>query len=119
MNAAYKAKVISINGDTVTYEYTDRNGFVQISSLMPTGIKLRKGDTVWITVNNGVVVSVGKRRKVLSTPFGVKLIALLIMLIVLAVLWLIFVIIKKLIIAFIWVIVIFIAGAFIFTRPRK
>lgn len=119
MNGTYRAKVININGSTATYEYTDSGGFVQISSLLPSGIKIKKGDTVWITVQNGEVVSVGKRRKLLSTPFGIRLIGILSLLIVLAVLWLIFFFLKKIIIAFAWILIILIVFAFIFVKFRQ
>ena len=57
MKETYKAKIISISGDMLTYEYADANGFVQISSPAPSGIDVSVGDTVWITVENGVVIS--------------------------------------------------------------
>jgi hypothetical protein len=119
MKETYRAKIISISGNTVTYEYSDRNGFVQISSLRPSGIKVSVGDSVWITVEDGEVITVTKRRSALSTPFGAKLIGMLVMIIVLLVLWLIFVIIKKVIIAFVWIFVIVIAGVFLFAKLKR
>lgn len=119
MNGTYKAKIINIDGTVVTYEYTDENGFVQITSQMPSGISISKGDIVWITIQDGVVVSVGKRRKMMSTPFGVKLAGLLTMIIFIAVLWLIFVVIKKIIIALIWIIVIFFAAVFLIVKFKR
>jgi putative ribosome biogenesis GTPase RsgA len=119
MRETYKARVINICGETVTYEYSDSSGFVQISSLRPTNIKLNVGDTVWITVENGAVITVTKRRTSLSAPFGAKLFGMLAAVIALLVLWLIFKVIKKIIIAFVWIFIIVIAAAFIFTKFRR
>lgn len=106
MNGYYKAKIININGSNVTYEYSDENGFVQISSLMPTNITLSVGDIVWITVRNGEVVSVTKRRSVMANPSAVKALGVLMMIVVLLVLWLIWWVLKKAIIMIVWVVVI-------------
>lgn len=119
MKETYRAKIINISGNTVTYEYSDSSGFVQISSLRPSGIKVSVGDSVWITVENGEVTTVTKRRSALSTPFGAKFIGMLVMIIVLLVLWLIFVIIKKVIIAFVWIFVVLIIGAVLFAKFKR
>ena len=86
MKNTHRARIINISGDTVTYEYSDKDGFVQISSLKPSGIKVRTGDTVWITIENGTVTTVRKRRSAFSTPLGIKLTGMLAMIIVLLVL---------------------------------
>ncbi|MBQ8121366.1 MAG: hypothetical protein IJ172_11410 [Ruminococcus sp.] len=119
MKQTYKAKIISINGNNVTYEYNDAGGFVQISSLKPSGINVKKGDTVWITVENGAVISVGKRRKLLSTPFGIKFLGILVLMIFLLVLWLVWFILKKVLIAVAWVVIILAFVVFIFTKLRR
>lgn len=119
MKETYKARIINISGDLVTYEYSDRQGFVQISSLRPTGIKVRVGDTVWITVENGEVISVGKRRKMFSTPFGLKLASLLFMIVLLLVLWLVFRVIKWVVITLAWALILIFGGIWLYTRFRK
>ncbi len=118
MNKTYKAKIINIDGKTVTYEYQDSSGFVQISSLKPSGINVRKGDIVWITIDGGVVTRVGKRKPALSSPFAVKLIGALVLIVVLLVLWLIFFVLKKVLIAVAWIAIIAIAAVWLFTRFR-
>ncbi len=119
MNGTFQAKVINIDGSCVTYEYADKSGVVQISSLRPTGIKIKVGDKVWITLENGTVVSVGKRRPAFSTPSGIKFISAMIIIVILLVLWVVFFFLKKLLIAFAWVILIAIAAVFIFTRLKR
>jgi hypothetical protein len=119
MKETYKAKIISISGDMLTYEYADANGFVQISSPAPSGIDVSVGDTVWITVENGVVISVVKRRGFLSTPFGIRVFGFLFLIIFLLVLWLVWRILKKVVIALMWVFVIAAAAVFIFTRLKR
>lgn len=119
MKQTYKAKIISITENNVTYEYSDERGFVQISSCLPLGIRVRTGDTVWITVENGEVISVGKRRSLLSTPFGVKLASVIVLIVFLLVLWLVFFILKKILIAIAWAIIILAAAAFLFTRFKR
>ncbi len=119
MAQTYKAKVISISGASATYEYADEGGIVQITSLLPSGIKVRVGDTVWITVDGGTVISVGKRRKVLSTPFGIKLASLLVMIIILLVLWLVFRVIKWVLITLAWVLVLLFGAIWLFARFKK
>lgn len=119
MKNTYQARIINISGNTVTYEYSDEHGFVQISSLCPSGIKVSVGDTVWITIENGEVTSVTKRRSALSTPFGAKLIGMLVMIIMLLVLWLIWRILKKVIFIFVWGFVLLIAGLFLYAKFRR
>lgn len=119
MKETHKAKIISISGDSVTYEYTDRGGFVQICSRLPSGIKVNVGDTVWITVDGGEVISVVKRRNVLSTPFGIKLASLLVMIIILLVLWLVFRVIKWVLITLAWVLVLLFGGIWLFSKFKK
>lgn len=119
MRQTHKAKIISISGDTATYEYTDKSGFVQICSRLPSGIKVSVGDTVWITIDGGEVVSVVKRRGVLSTPFGIKLASLLFMVVVLLVLWLVFRVIKWILITLVWVLVLLFVGIWLFARFKR
>ena len=119
MKETYKARIISISGDLVTYEYNDRQGFVQISSLRPAGIKVRVGDTVWITIENGTVTTVTKRRRMLSTPFGIKLASLLVMIIILLVLWLVFRVIKWVLVTLAWVLVLLFGAIWLFARFKK
>ncbi|WP_028504993.1 hypothetical protein [Ruminococcus sp. FC2018] len=119
MKRIYKARIISASDTQVTYEYADTAGFVQISSLPPSGIKVSVGDTVHITVEDGEVIAVSKGRGLLSTPFGIKLVGVLTMIIMLLVLWLVWRILKKVIIFFVWGFILLLVGVYIFTRFRR
>ena len=119
MRRIYKARVISAADTQVTYEYTDEAGFVQISAHPPENISLSPGDTVHITLEDGEVIAVSKGRGLLSTPFGIKLAGVLFMIIMLLVLWLVWRILKKVLIFFVWGFILLLAGVFIFSRFRR
>ena len=119
MRRIYKARVISAADTQVTYEYTDEAGFVQISAPPPENIDLSPGDTVHITVEDGNVIAVSKHTGLMSTSFGMKLAGVLFMIIMLLVLWLVWRILKKVLIFFVWGFILLFAGVFIFSRFRR
>ena len=119
MRGTYKAKIIRIDGNTVTYEYSDKAGFTQITSALPSGITVKKGDTVWITVEDGQVISVGKRGGGFPRLLGIRAIGWLVLIIVLLILWLVFFVLKKLLTGLIGIIVLICGAVFIFSAIKR